>query len=300
MIRLLTQKNSIGLTFSGLIYLCYALILGDFTAQKLGLMVLLYLEGIILNYLCFRFGVLGQKTALPTLLFSVFSALFIIDLSPDHIVYGGVFLSSFYLAFRAKEIPNYSKIHLIYVGLIVGVSQAFMNHSVFLFIPILFLFIQVGIVNTRGFFMALINLGMTTASAAGIYFLMDSLEHIIGMIPDLYSDKPTNSLTLIKINSPIIIFIFAFHILKLSSYSFRFPNLSKNINNTFLVQVFFGLIIVFTSSNYDLTVYAFMALAVLLSFAFVYLQQSVFANALFTALISFIIASLYICQIIFL
>jgi hypothetical protein len=120
------------------------------------------------------------------------------------------------------------------------------------------------------------------------------------MIPDLYSDKPTNSLTLIKINSPIIIFIFAFHILKLSSYSFRFPNLSKNINNTFLVQVFFGLIIVFTSSNYDLTVYAFMALAVLLSFAFVYLQQSVFANALFTALISVIIASLYICQIIFL
>ena len=300
MIRLLTQKNSIGLILSGLIYLSYAIVLGDFAAQKWGLMILLYLESVILNYLCFRFGIIGRKTALTTILFSVFSALFVIDLSPDHIIYGAIFLSTFYLALRAREIPNYSNIYLIYVGLIIGGSQAFMNHSIFLFIPTLFLFVQIGIVNARGFLMALINLGMTTVSAAGIYFLIDLPEHIVGMIPDSTSDKPINSIALIKITSPIIIFIFVFHILKLNSYSFRFPNLSKNINNTFLVQVFFGLIIVFTSSNYDLTVYAFMALAVLLSFAFVYLQQSVFANALFTALISVIIASLYICQIIFL
>ena len=300
MIRLLTQKNSIGLTLSGLIYLSYALTLGDFTAQKWGLMVLLYLEGIILNYLCFRFGIIGRKTALPTILFSLFSALFIIDLSLDYIIYGAIFLSTFYLAFRAREIPNYSKTYLIYVGLIIGGSQAFMNHSIFLFIPILFLFVQIGIVNARGFLMALINLGMTIVSAAGIYFLIDSPEHIVGMIPDSNSDKPINSIALIKITSPIIIFIFAFHILKLNSYSFRFPNLSKNINYTFLVQVLFGLVIALISGNYDLIIYAFMALAILLSFTFVYLQQSIFANALFTALITVIIASLCICRIIFL
>jgi len=300
LIRLLTQKNSIGLTLSGLIYLSYALILGDYNAQKWGLTFLLYLEGITLNYLCFRFGVLGQKTALPTLLFSVFSALFIIDLSPDHIIYGAIFLSTFYLAFRAREIPYYSEIYLIYVGLIIGGSQSFMNNSIFLFLPILFLFIQVGIVNARGFLMALINLGMTTVSAAGIYFLIDLPEHIVGMIPDSTSDKPINSIALIKITSPIIIFIFVFHILKLNSYSFRFPNLSKNINYTFLVQVLFGLVVALISGNYDLIIYAFMALAILLSFTFVYLQQSLFANALFTALITVVIASLYIYRIIFL
>lgn len=283
-----------------MIYLSYALILSDFTAQKWGLMILLYLEGIILNYLCFRFKIIGRKTALPTILFSVFSALFIIDLSPNHIIYGAIFLSTFYLALRAREIPNYSNIYLIYVGLIIGGSQSFMNHSIFLFIPILFLFIQIGIVNARGFLMALINLGMTIVSAAGIYFLIDSPEHIIGMIPNLSSDRPINSLALTKITSPIIIFTFAFHILKLNSYSFRFPNLSKNINYTFLVQVLLGFVIAFITKDQNLTIYALMALAILLSFTFVYLQKSVFANALFTSLIATVIASLYICQIIFL
>ena len=300
MIKLLTQKNSIGLILSGLIYLSYAIVLGDFTAQKWGLMILLYLESVILNYLCFRFGIIGRKTALPTILFSVFSALFVIDLSPDHIIYGAIFLSTFYLALRAREIPNYSNIYLIYVGLIIGGSQAFMNHSIFLFIPTLFLFVQIGIVNARGFLMALINLGMTIVSTAGIYFLIDSPEHIVGMIPDSSSDRPINSIALIKITSPIIIFTFAFHILKLNSYSFRFPNLSKNINYTFLVQALLGLTVTLISSNYNLMIYAFMALAVLISFVLVYLQRSVFTNALFTALITVIIASLYMCQIIFL
>ena len=300
MIRLLTQKNSIGLILSGLIYLSYAIVLGDFAAQKWGLMILLYLESVILNYLCFRFGIIGRKTALPTILFSVFSALFVIDLSPDHIIYGAIFLSTFYLALRAREIPIYSNIYLIYVGLIIGGSQAFMNHSIFLFIPTLFLFVQIGIVNARGFLMALINLGMTIVSTAVIYFLIDSPEHIVGMIPDSSSDRPINSIALIKITSPIIIFTFAFHILKLNSYSFRFPNLSKNINYIFLVQALLGLTVTLISSNYNLMIYAFMALAVLLSFVFVYLQRSVFANALFTALITVIIASLYMCQIIFL
>jgi hypothetical protein len=300
LIKLLTQKNSIGLIFSGLIYLSYAYILSDFTGQKLGIMILLYLESVILNYLCFRFGILGQNTALPTLLFSVFSALFIMDLSIDHIGYGAIFLSAFYFIFRAKEIPNFSKTYLIYMGLIIGTSQAFINHSIFLFIPILFLFIQVGIVNTRGFLMALTNLGMTIASAIGLYYLINSPERILEMIPDLSSDIPTNSQALFKITSPIVIFSIIFHISKLNSYSFRFPNLSKNINYTFLVQVLLGFVIAFITKDQNLMIYALMALAILLSFTFVYLQKSVFANALFTSLIATVIASLYICQIIFL
>ena len=106
MIKLLTQKNSIGLTLSGLIYAYYVYILPDLSAQKIGLIILLYLEGVILNYFCYRFAILGRKTTLPTLLFSLFSALFIVDISLEITIYGAIFLSAFYLSFRAKEIPN--------------------------------------------------------------------------------------------------------------------------------------------------------------------------------------------------
>lgn len=300
MIKLLTHKNGIGLTLSGLVYIGYAYILPDLSAQKIGLMVLLYLEGIILNFLCFRFGILGQKTALPTLLFSVFSALFIIDLSLEITIYGAIFLSAFYLSFRAKEVTNYAKIHLIYLGFILGISQAFHNQSILFFIPILILFIQVGIVSTRGFLMALINLGMVIASAIGLYFLMDMPEKITEMTPNFFSINHPSRIVLLKITSPIILFSILFHLLKMNSYSFRFPNLSKNINYTFLAQLVLGLMTALIFSNLDLTIYALMALAVLLSFTFVYLEKSVFTNALFFALIVVITTSLYVCRIIFL
>ena len=300
MIKLLTQKNSIGLTLSGLIYAYYVYILPDLSAQKIGLIILLYLEGVILNYFCYRFAILGRKTALPTLLFSLFSALFVVDLSLETPIYGAIFLSALYLSFRAKEIPNCAINHLIYMGFIMGVSQAFYNQSILFFGSVLILFIQVGIVSLRGFIMSLANLGMVIASAIGLYIFMDSPERIIAMIPKFTSSNSPSEIVLLKITSPIILLTILFHLLMLSSYSFRFPNLSKNINYTFLAQLILGIITVLVSSNQGVIIYAVMALAILLSFTFVYLKKSVFANALFTALLIIILTSLYICRIIFL
>lgn len=300
MIKLLTYKNSVGLTLSGIIYICCAYFIPDFSAQKIGLTALLFCEGVMLNYLCFRFSILRQKTALPALLFALFSALFIVDLTLEFIVYGALFLSAFYLSFRAKEIPSYAKIYLIYLGIIIGISQAFYNQSILFFIPIMILFIQVGIINFRGFIMALVNLSMVIACAVSIYFLMDSPQKIMAMIPGLTSTNHPIEIDQLKVASPVILFSIVFHLFKISSYSFRFPNLSKNINYTFLTQFILGLITAFIFFNQNIIIYPLMALAVVLSFMFVYLEKRLFVNALFLALIITILSSLYFCRIIFL
>ena len=120
------------------------------------------------------------------------------------------------------------------------------------------------------------------------------------MIPKFASINSPSEIVLLKITSPIILLTVLFHLLMLNSYSFRFPNLSKNINYTFLAQVILSIITALVSSNQGVIIHAVMALAVLLSFTFVYLKKSVFANALFTALLIIITTSLYICRIIFL
>jgi len=176
----------------------------------------------MLNYLCFRFSILRQKTALPGLLFALFSALFIVDLTLEFIVYGALFLSAFYLSFRAKEIPSYAKIYLIYLGIIIGISQAFYNQSILFFIPIMILFIQVGIINFRGFIMALVNLSMVIACAVCIYFLMDSPQKIMAMIPGLTSTNHPIEIDQLKVASPVILFSIVFHLFKISSYSLGF------------------------------------------------------------------------------
>ena len=300
MIKLLTHRNSVGLTLSGLFYICYAYFIPDFSTQKIGLTALLFSEGIMLNYLCFRFGILGRKTTLPTFLFALFSALFIVDLNLEFIVYGALFLSAFYLSFRAKEIPSYTEIYLIYLGMIVGMLQAFYCQSILFFIPIMILFIQVGIISLRGFIMALVNLVMVITCAIGIYFLMDSPQKIMAMIPDLELKNHFIEIDQLKIASPVILFCIIFHLVKINSYSFRFPNLSKNINYTFLTQFILGLITTLIFFNQDVTVYSLMALAVMLSFMFVYLEKHLFVNALFLCLIITILSSLYFCRIIFL
>ena len=283
-----------------MINLFYAYILSDLSVQKIGLIFLLYLEGLILNFLCFRFKILNKKTALPSVLFSLFSAFFIVNLSLEITIYGAIFLSAFYLSFRAKEIPNYAKIHLIYLGFILGISQAFYNQSILFFIPIIILFIQVGIFNVRGLLMSLVNLGMVIVSAIGIFFLLDNPDKVTAMIPNLSSTSHPSRIVLLKITSPIILFSILFHLLKLNSYSFRFPNLSKNINYIFLAQLVLGLMTALIFSNQDLIIYASMALSILLSFTFVYLEKNIFTNALFFALIVVISTSLYVCRIIFL
>ena len=148
--------------------------------------------------------------------------------------------------------------------------------------------------------MALVNLVMVITCAIGIYFLIDSPQKIMAMIPDLELKNHFIEIDQLKIASPVILFSIIFHLFKISSYSFRFPNLSKNINYTFLTQFILGLITTLIFFNQDVTVYSLMALAVMLSFMFVYLEKHLFVNALFLCLIITILSSLYFCRIIFL
>lgn len=300
MIRSLTQKNSVGLFFSGFIFLGYALALDDFSIRTSAVLFGLFLEGVLLNYICFKNDIIRKKTALPTVLFALLSALFITNLSMDHLIYGVLFLSGLSLAFEAKENPKRSPILAIYMGLIVGFSAVFSSSSTLLFVPIIVLFVQIGVIYFRGFVLALAYAFMVILSAIGILYLSESMTYVQTMIPTFSSSMITFDSILVKLISPVIGISLVSHFFQLNTYLFRYPNLSKNINYALVVQLVLSLALSLLSADQSLLVYPLMATSLLLSFAFAYKESSIFANALFSSLIVLTIGSVCIYHIIFL
>ena len=276
----------------------YAFLLGYSDAVDLVKLVLLLVEGIVLNMLCQRHGILGVKSELPGFAFILLSALFVPLLSFSHLGYGIIFLGGFFLSYESREDGRRSLYYLIYIGIALAIAQASNNVSVLLLIPIFVLYLQSGPRRVRSFLISIVYFLMVLSCYIGVLYIIDLPELAFDLVPKLRFSRPDIAISWSILYVPFLVLSFGVHLLMLNRYSFRFPNKSKIINYTMVVQVFLGLIITWLTGEYSLLIYPLMALAILLSVGLRYTDKSAFANALLVSGVVLSLATVYLYSII--
>ena len=299
MIKLISQKAAIAALVSILILIGYNLILG-INSTLIFYSALLFLEGLFLNYICFRFKIIGQKSSVPIVLFTICSVLIMPSLSVADIIYGAVWLGSAFLAFEARdnEIQNIN--YMILLGILLGVAQTINNISIVLTLPIFILFIQTGSRSTRGFILSLIYMAMVLFSYVGILYVMELEYKIPTLLPTLSVDYSVFDTILIKLFVPSIVIGLIIHLFSINNYAFRYPNKTKILNFTMLIQLIMSLLLIFITAQLSLLIYAVMASTILLSYGFVYKQKNTFVNAVFVSILCIALCSLYLHRILIL
>ena len=299
MIKLISQKAAIAALVSILILIGYNLILG-INSTLIFYSALLFLEGLFLNYICFRFKILGQKSSVPIVLFTICSVLIMPSLSVADIIYGAVWLGSAFLAFEARdnEIQNIN--YMILLGILLGAAQTINNISIVLTLPIFILFIQTGSRSTRGFILSLIYMAMVLFSYVGILYVMELEYKIPNLLPTLSVDYSVFDTILIKLFVPSIVIGLIIHLFSINNYAFRYPNKTKILNFTMLIQLVMSLLLIFITAQLSLLIYAVMASTILLSYGFVYKQKNTFVNAVFVSILCIALCSLYLHRILIL
>lgn len=299
MIKLISQKAAIAALVSILILIGYNLILG-INSTLIFYSALLFLEGLFLNYICFRFKILGQKSSVPIVLFTICSVLIMPSLSVADIIYGAVWLGSAFLAFEARdnEIQNIN--YMILLGILLGAAQTINNISIVLTLPIFILFIQTGSRSTRGFILSLIYMAMVLFSYVGILYVMELEYKIPTLLPTLSVDYSVFDTILIKLFVPSIVIGLIIHLFSINNYAFRYPNKTKILNFTMLIQLIMSILLIFITAQLSLLIYAVMASTILLSYGFVYKQKNTFVNAVFVSILCIALCSLYLHRILIL
>lgn len=299
MIKLISQKAAIAALVSILILIGYNLILG-INSTLIFYSSLLFLEGLFLNYICFRFKIIGQKSSVPIVLFTICSVLIMPSLSVADIIYGAVWLGSAFLAFEARdnEIQNIN--YMILLGILLGAAQTINNISIVLTLPIFILFIQTGSRSTRGFILSLIYMAMVLFSYVGILYVMELEYKIPTLLPTLSVDYSVFDTILIKLFVPSIVIGLIIHLFSINNYAFRYPNKTKILNFTMLIQLIMSLLLIFITAQLSLLIYAVMASTILLSYGFVYKQKNTFVNAVFVSILCIALCSLYLHRILIL
>ena len=299
MIKLISQKAAIAALVSILILIGYNLILG-INSTLIFYSALLFLEGLFLNYICFRFKILGQKSSVPIVLFTICSVLIMPSLSVADIIYGAVWLGSAFLAFEARDNEIQNTNYMILLGILLGVAQTINNISIVLTLPIFILFIQTGSRSTRGFILSLIYMAMVLFSYVGILYVMELEYKIPTLLPTLSVDYSVFDTILIKLFVPSIVIGLIIHLFSINNYAFRYPNKTKILNFTMLIQLIMSLLLIFITAQLSLLIYAVMASTILLSYGFVYKQKNTFVNAVFVSILCIALCSLYLHRILIL
>lgn len=300
MIKILTDKFgsaflvAIALIFAGIVFL------NAYNTHMIIKVILLLVEGVVLNYLCFRYSILGHQSNAVLPVFATLSVLILPNLSYADLIYGLVWLGTFFLAFESRDYKNLSINFMIFSGILLGVAQTVNNNSILLMVPIFVLFIQAGIRELRGFILSMLYFAMVVASYVGILFVMERTETITNLLPYLTFDYLAFDTIITKLFFPFVILMIIGHTLHLNNYRFRFPNKLKITNYTMLVQLGLALLLILITAQVDLFIYAIMASAILLSFLFSYLKHSVFVNAVFASLVCIALISLYFYKILIL
>lgn len=300
MIEKLTQKIGSAILLSLVILVGYGLILGAADSSSIVKLFVLLGEGLLLNYLCYRYGVLGQQTNLPLVLFAILSVLIIPDLSYGDLIYGLVWLGAFFFAFESSEHPSRRTSSMIYIGVLLGAAQAINNISILLIIPVFVLFLQTGSRFGRSYVLSLLYFFMVVLAYLGVLYVMEIEVVSSRLFPSLTFDYSAFDTILTKLFLPFVILSIVVHTLSMGSYRFRFPNKSKLFNFTMLIQLSIAFLLILITAQVDLFIYAIMASAVLLSFAFAYKKESVFANAAFASLLCIALGSIYLYKILIL
>jgi len=260
-------------------------------------MFILLAEGFVLNYLCYRYKLIGVSTNLLSPVFVLLSALIVPELSYLHLIYGLIYLGAFFLAYESREHSKRSSSYLIYIGVLIGIAQILSNFSVFLLVPIYVLFIQSGPRRVRDFLLSVLYFFMIIVCYLGVLFIIDLSEKSTELIPvfTFSLEQVLASWSLILI--PYVLVLATVHFLMLNTYPFRYPNKSKITNYTMLLQAVLGMLLVSFSGEVSFLIYPLMAIAVILSMAFRYKESSVFVNAAFLSMILLSVSSVYLYSI---
>jgi len=297
LIQILSNRIITSILISVLIIFGYWLILDSIDISSFIKVLILLFNGILLNYFCYRYSILGQKNHLPLLIFSILSVLILPNLSYEDIIYGVVWLGSFFLAFEVRENPEKSSNYMIFLGILLGIAQAISNISILLFFPIFILFIQSGTRGIRGFFLSLLYFFMVLSAYIGILYVMEIPHKIFELIPSLSLDYSVFNTVLFKLFLPYVLISLIIHFARLNNYSFRYPNKTKILNFTLLIQAAIAVLLIILTAELDMIIYAVMSITVLLSFAFAYNKSNTFVNAAFASLIAIALVSLYLHKI---
>lgn len=238
-----------------------------------------------MNALCSRFDILGKKTSLPLVIFCLLSVFLIPNLSYAHLVYCAVWLVVFFLAFNRGESQSKSINYMIYLGITLGIAQTVENTSVLLLVPTFILFGQTGPINARAYVTCFLYFFMVLLGYSGILYVMELDENLYRLIPSIQLDYAVFNTVLLKVLMPYVLVLVIFHFLNLGNYKFRYPNVTRFLNQSMLIQlVIAALLILFTAQDVYLP-YVLLPVAILLSFAFRYKQSTAYANAGFAVLI---------------
>jgi hypothetical protein len=233
-------------------------------------------------------------------MYTILVVLILPELSFADLIYGLVWLGSFFLAFEGRENSERSTSYAIYVGVLLGVAQAFSSISIFLFIPIFILFIQTGTGSARSFMLMGLYFIMVLVAYVGIVYVME-LEHRVALLlPDVAFDYSVFNTILNKLLLPFVVVSLVVHFLSLNTYQFRYPNKSKILNLTILIQLVSAVLLMILTAEANLFIYAIMASSLLLSFGFGYSRGKVFVSAAFASLICIAVMSLYLYKILIL
>jgi hypothetical protein len=300
LIHYLTHK-----IFSSLIVACLTLIgfyviMGDYSYATSAKVFLVLIEGLVLDYFCFKNGILGQKTHMPLVVFSVLSVLLMPALAFGDLVYGAVCLSAFFLAFEAGNNPEKAPTLMMLFGVLLGIAQAVSNISILLMLPFFVLFRRTGIREPRSFILSIVYFLMVVFSYLGLLFVMELSPQMRSLIPSLSVDYSVFNTILFKFFVPYALLCIVIHFLGINSYLFRYPNKSKILNYTMLIQAAIAVALILLTAEMNLMIYVLMSSTVLLSFAFVYNRSSVFVNAAFASLVAIAFGALYLYKILIL
>ena len=273
---------------------------GELTAKSVLLFALVFAEGLILDALCSRFGIVGNKTHFPLILFVLLSALALPALSVAHLVYGGIWLAAFFLAFRSGEFPSRSKYYVIYFGVLLGLAQVVDSSSVLFLLPVFLLFIQTGVRSMRDFVLGILYFGMVVLAYIGLLYVAELEGNIVDLIPKFAVDYHAFDSIVVFLISPLVLFLLMHHWIKIGTYNFRYPNQSKILNFTLLIQWVIASLIILVSADPSFMLYLVMPVSVMLSFAMSYNTTKVFMNAAFFSLLVVCVGALFMYRILFL
>lgn len=245
----------------------------------------LFVMGVSLNMLCRRFRIIGVKSHLTMVVFAIFSVLLIPHLEVRTLVVGYFWLAVVFFAFNSWEQPENTRNNAIFMGIALGITQILESNAVFLVIPVFALFFQNSVSKVQYYVISVIYFIMVVFIYGSVLYFLDMNEAIPSLLPRLGTGLKILDEPIIGLVMSVLIVYLLIHLANLSSYKFRYPNRSININLIFLYQILYNSALVLFSEGVGLIVLIGLPISVLLSVGFSFKKDSLVANAAFMALL---------------
>ena len=242
---------------------------------------LAFVLGLGLNLFCSRFRIIGARSFIPVLIFSLLLCMVAPVLSFKALAVGAVWVYAIYLAFQSWEDTDLSGRNMAIVGICIGVAQLFDPHAIFLVLPIFVLFYQNAVLQARWYFLSIIYMLMVIFCYVAVLYYLRDMQLAWELVPHLEFDVDLFNRVEVRMLLPLTLLLLIFHFLRLGSYQFRYPNRSMKINRLLGLQLLFSFVVLMLGSPDSWLILICLQTAILLAVAFVFNQGSLAVNVFF-------------------